>query len=474
MSGSNLAGPTGVTFNGVAASNVTPVSATQLKATVPPGATTGKIAVATIAGTAQSSGSFTVPLAITSFSPNFGVVGSNVVIQGAGFSKVTGVKFGNLAAGGSIDSDSQITAVVPPGAHTGRITVSNGLNSVTSTSDFTVTLPVMVDLGSLGASACSYSSYGGTDTFATAINDDGVVTGGSCRVVQNGGGAYTNLHPFRWADGVMTDLDPGTTVESLGYGISSGATIVGVVGGDPMTIPGSAFLYSSGTLTSLGGVLGNVSPAYAVNDSGLVVGSRVTQSGQTAYAYAPGTGTVTTLPGLGGTSLGSAQAVNNNGVAAGFERTASGQVHAARWTGGIAADLGTLGGTFSYAYGINSAGDVAGLSGIAGDTSQHAFRYQNGAMSDLGTLGGVWSAAYGINDSGDVVGGSATAGGPEHAFLYANGSLEDLNDRLAGGSGWVLVEARGINASGQIVGIGRLNGGFLRGFLLNPPSLTQP
>src|SRR4029453_3818305 len=162
MSGSNLAGPTGGRFTGVAASTVTPVSATQLKATVPPGATTGKIAVATIAGTAQSSGSFTVPLAITSFSPNFGVVGSNVVIQGAGFSKVTGVTLGNLAAGGSIDSDSQITAVVPTEAQKGRIPVNNRLNSPTGTSDLHVTLRMEIDLGNLGAPACSYSSYGGT------------------------------------------------------------------------------------------------------------------------------------------------------------------------------------------------------------------------------------------------------------------------------------------------------------------------
>ena len=38
-------------------------------------------------------------------------------------------------------------------------------------------------------------------------------------------------------------------------------------------------------------------------------------------------------------------------------------------------------------------------------------------LTDLGTLGGGYSFAYGINDAGQVVGDSTTAAGPDHAFI---------------------------------------------------------
>ena len=72
-------------------------------------------------------------------------------------------------------------------------------------------------------------------------------------------------------------------------------------------------------------------------------------------------------------------------------------------------DLGTLGEDFSSssALGINDAGQVVGSSATAaGD--RHAFiTGPNGkGLTDLGTLGGDFSQAYGINDAGQVAGWS--------------------------------------------------------------------
>src|SRR5664279_2514528 len=56
-------------------------------------------------------------------------------------------------------------------------------------------------------------------------------------------------------------------------------------------------------------------------------------------------------------------------------------------------DLGTLGGTFSIAFGINDKGQIDGLSTTPGDQVTHGFFLENGVMTDMGTLGGPNSQA---------------------------------------------------------------------------------
>ena len=123
----------------------------------------------------------------------------------------------------------------------------------------------------------------------------------------------------------------------------------------------------------------------------------------------------------------------------------------------VVTDLGTLGGTYSGAYGINASGQVVGFAYTAGNAAAHAFRYSGGAMSDLGTLGGTYSYARGINASGQVVGQADTAGNAaQHAFLYSGSTMTDLNSLV--GSGWTITDASGINDLGQISAIGDKDG----------------
>ena len=94
-----------------------------------------------------------------------------------------------------------------------------------------------------------------------------------------------------------------------------------------------------------------------------------------------------------------------------------GNRHAFRFTpdSGIK-DLGVLPrNTKSYAYSINSSGQVAGDSD-GGKGGTHAFRYTDGVgMKDLGALSNSWSIAKAIDDSGHVAGLSA-----DRAFLYTD------------------------------------------------------
>jgi probable HAF family extracellular repeat protein len=123
-------------------------------------------------------------------------------------------------------------------------------------------------------------------------------------------------------------------------------------------------------------------------------------------------------------------------------------------------DLGTLGGSFSYANGINASGQVVGLSSTAGDASVGPFLYSGGVMTNLGSFGGLESTATGINASGQVVGSSATAGYYSDAFLYSGGVLTDLG--TLGGSG---SSANAINNAGQVVGQAATADGALDAFL---------
>jgi probable HAF family extracellular repeat protein len=114
-----------------------------------------------------------------------------------------------------------------------------------------------------------------------------------------------------------------------------------------------------------------------------------------------------------------------------------------------AVDLGTLGGLYSNAEGINSKSQVVGRSDV--DTPNgivHAFLWDNGVMRDLGTLGGYYSDAHGIDDHGAVVGESSLeTWGAIHAFLWENGRMTDLHR-----AGDIASSALAINEHGVIVG----------------------
>ena len=130
-------------------------------------------------------------------------------------------------------------------------------------------------------------------------------------------------------------------------------------------------------------------------------------------------------------------------------------------------DLGTLGGSISWASGINNAGWVTGGASISGDTETHAFLYDGERMHDLGTLGGDFCAGYGINNLGNVVGHSRLTNGTHRAFLYTAGRMIDLNTVLPEGSDCHLHFASDINDNGWITATGTIKG-RKRAFLLRP------
>ena len=116
-------------------------------------------------------------------------------------------------------------------------------------------------------------------------------------------------------------------------------------------------------------------------------------------------------------------------------------------------DIGTIGYKYngSYAKSINDSGQIVGYFDVTQSSSQHAFLYNGSTMTDLGTLGGMWSEAFGINDSGKIVGAAQTADRYWRAFIYNGSTMTDLNT-IKPISGWTMDEAHDINDLGQIVG----------------------
>lgn len=137
--GQGLTGTTRVTFNGIATA-FTVSSDTYLETTVPEGALSGRLRVMTPSGTLTSNKIFRVTPEIVTFRPPSGTIGLSVVITGTGLIQTTAVRFGGVGATRfTVDSDNQVTATVPEGAQTGRITIKTRGGIAKSSNEFTVT-----------------------------------------------------------------------------------------------------------------------------------------------------------------------------------------------------------------------------------------------------------------------------------------------------------------------------------------------
>ena len=292
-----------------------------------------------------------------------------------------------------------------------------------------------------------------------AINKDGWVAGRAPTA-------------FRWDPaGGMISLGTFGGAASEAHGIND----AGWVAGHAFTKSNyrRAFLWRSSSegLIDLTGK--NGSTAWAVNNLGQVVGDA------SSKGFVWQNGKLTYLPILKTGAAAYALAINDGGLIGGYAYTglSSDDYRPVYWSGGKIYTLPVQDEAShkGMVYGSNNNGDLVGwnTTPTSAGYQTRATLWRNGRVFDLGTLGGSASYARDINNLGQAVGRSKGADGSLRAFVWsdANGDglfeMQDLNALVDPASGWLLQEAFSINDNGQITGHGWLNG-TSRAFLLTP------
>ncbi|WP_159924493.1 MULTISPECIES: ice-binding family protein [Nocardia] len=207
---------------------------------------------------------------ITSLNPSFGPPAglNSVIINGSGFANVgpLTVRFGTKATTFAINSDTQITAIAPPGTGTVDVTVQALLDGTSNPMPYTYGggLPTLTSINPASGSAAGGTtvvltgtnftgatavSFGGTPATSFTVNSPTQITAvapahaaGTVAVTVTTPGGTTNGVPFTYVAvptliGITPNSGPpsgGTVVVLTGTGLT-GATAVSF-GGTPATL----------------------------------------------------------------------------------------------------------------------------------------------------------------------------------------------------------------------------------------------
>ncbi|NWG02087.1 MAG: DUF3466 family protein [Syntrophaceae bacterium] len=301
----------------------------------------------------------------------------------------------------------------------------------------------------------THLTLGGTWSTAVAINELGQVVGTSHitgDVCHRG---------FIYDRGKMIDIG-----ELYPYDINNLGQVVGYydteINGNSTV---RSFIYHRGTFVDLGTISSDPraqSWANSINDYGQVVGSANTiYVGSNFHAYLYSNGVMEDIDRIG-PDQGQSEAlvINNHGIVLGNEKDAG----IFLYSSGVMWRLNI----FGDALDMNDQGEFVGW-GSWGPGLQGAFLYSKGEITVLGGLSDSKNTKpLAINEKSQIVGQSDIGyvkrpwgyRRVDHAFLFDQGVMTDLNTLIDANLGWELMYATDINARGQIVGYGVRDGKF--------------
>jgi uncharacterized membrane protein len=294
-------------------------------------------------------------------------------------------------------------------------------------------------------------------TVVRAVNNLEHVTGYS---YVYSGNLFLTGQGFTWQKGELKALPllsgwPG----AFAFGINDRDQVVGTannVDGSGNIIQ-TAVLWDHGQPVNLGGLQpGAISEALDVNIWGVVVGA--SNPGYTPVVWYGGTAHA--LPLLPGEDNGVAQEINALGVIAGYQYSDTNSIPCLWYwngTGYTAVNLGTLGGDYGAALGINNFTQVAGYTLYAGNIHGPGFLWdhQNGLQALPLLPPDTDGDAYNINNLGQIVGESQVYDNSgnfvsQRSAIWENGTVIGLQSLVPAGTLPLTYETGNINDLGEI------------------------
>lgn len=319
------------------------------------------------------------------------------------------------------------------------------------------TLCALAASGPVAAETYVTFNVNNQDTFVTAINAGGMVTGYDC-------GSTSCSGYVRAADGTITSFDPTGSIITYPFGINRKGSITGYFceSSDPCSAQGFVRKPDGkiGIFSAPGGYT-DIEPT-AITDSGLITGSDADSAGHRHGFVRGSDGTITTFDPAGSFST-VPTVINGNGDIAGYYEDSARNIHGfLRMADGTITGFDCKKSSDSWAFGISGKDTVAGE--CANDTATTGFeRTPGGKIRIFAVQGASATYPHGMNAKGAITGDYTDGSGDNHGFVGSPASGFTSFD-VPGSTG---TEGSAINTGGDIGG-SYTSGGSAYGFIRTP------
>jgi len=333
-----------------------------------------------------------------------------------------------------------------------------------------LSLGLLLGASSIGAQTATVTTFdcpAASNTYASAINASGQVTG-YCTDA-------SGTHAFLKTGATITTFDGGTPNLSTG---GNGINASGQVTGNHLDGLGlnNGFVYAGGVVTPFTILnINNLPTTYmvprSINASGDIVGEYAdvidpTHGVYRGFIYHSTTQTSTTFDAVGTFNILNPTvpvAINDLG-----QITGSSGAQGFIYTAGVGTVFSATNATQTVPRSINNLGDVVGMFYDINNVA-HGFINKGGIVTTYDIAGATTTDIWSINDIGQIAGYYLDSANVAHGFIQTGTVITTVDGPAA-----IETAVRSINASGQATGYYADSLGLLHGFVTGPISAVPP